>query len=162
MNHTNDHTGRATGDQSDLGDPRTPQPGPRPARPHRPFPPRLGPSHSPAWERETSKCIGREVTVTQYVGVNATGAPLFIDHVGVCVALQYTHLSVILMTDTEKLIIKNVAAIRRKRTKDNPAAPHADNPAAPHAEPEVTATTLTKATSELAGVLGDALKGAPE
>jgi hypothetical protein len=110
--------------------------------PHRP-PPRLGPpAHSPAWERETSKMIGREVTVTQYVGVGATGAPLFIDHVGICVALQSTHLSVILMTDTEKLIIKNVAAIRRMRSKNNPPA---------KSEREA-----------LGGILADALKGAPE
>jgi hypothetical protein len=64
--------------------------------------------------------IGREVIVTQYVGVGATGAPLFIDHVGICVALQSTHLSVILMTEDEKLIIKNVAAIRRRRSRNNP------------------------------------------
>lgn len=85
--------------------------------------------------------VGREVTVTQYVGVGATGAPLFIDHVGICVALQSTHLSVILMTDTEKLIIKNVAAIRRVRSKNNPPKPAAE---------------------ALGEILADALKGAPE
>jgi hypothetical protein len=97
---------------------------------------------SPAWERETNKCIGREVTVTQYVGIGATGAPLFIDHVGICVAIQSTHLSVILMTETEKLIIKNVAAIRRVRSKNNPPA---------------------KSDQQALGeVLADALKGAAE
>lgn len=126
-------------DQPQAFDPPTP---PRPqGRPH-PYTPRNGPPNtSPAWVRETNKCIGREVTVTQYVGIGATGAPLFIDHMGVCVAIQSTHLSVILMTDTEKLIIKNVAAIRRTRAKNNP--PKSDREA-------------------LGEVLSEALKGAPE
>ena len=119
--------------------PRHPDPLPR----RQPPPPRFGPPpHSPAWEREINKMIGRQVTVTQYVGIGSTGAPLFIDHVGVCVALQSTHLSVILMTDEDKLIIKNVAAIRRTRSRNNPPA-------------KTDAQTLGE-------VLGEALKGAPE
>jgi len=83
------------------------------------IPPRSGPpAHSPAWERETNKCIGREVTVTQYVGMDGS-VPIFIEHRGVCVAIQQQHLSVILMTEIEKVIIKNVGTIRRVRAKNS-------------------------------------------
>ncbi len=118
----------------------------------RQHPPRNSPiidRQSSAWERELNKMIGREVTVTQYVGTSDQGLPLYIDHEGVCVALQFQHLSIVLMTDTEKIVLKNIHAIRRKRTKNN--AP-LDNPVA----------DLVKASEQLADVLGTVMKGVSE
>lgn len=95
--------------------------GPSSERVNKPYPPRLGPSpHGLAWDRETGKCIGREVMVTQFLAVDQHGLPVFDYHKGICVALQSTHLSVILMTETEKILIKNVATIRRVRSRNDP------------------------------------------
>lgn len=128
----------------------TPSNTPTPGRPQRPGgqfrpAPRLGPALgvSPAWERETSKCIGREVTVTQLLGVDQVGRAVVEHTTGICLALQMQHLSVILMTDTEKVLLKNVHQIRRVRAKNNPPKP----------EPGV---------GELTQVLGEALAGAKE
>ena len=84
----------------------------------REFRPRYGPpvGYSPAWERELHKLIGREVTVFSCVGISSLGMPVMIEHSGVCLAIQSTHLSVVLMTDTEKIIVKHVSSIRRKRS----------------------------------------------
>jgi hypothetical protein len=133
-----------------------------------PFPPPLRRNHAPrnspivdrqssAWERELNKMIGRQVTVTQYVGTSDQGLPLYIDHVGVCVAMHFTHLSIVLMTDEEKIVLKNVSGIRRKRTKNNAPKPVPEQLIADRALGE-----LTKVTNELSVVLGEALKGAPE
>jgi len=35
---------------------------------------------------------------------------------GECMAINYMHLNVVLMTDKEKIIIRNLASIRRDRT----------------------------------------------
>lgn len=120
-------------------------------------PPRNRPGDNPessAWHREMNKMIGRRVTVTQYVGTNHEGLPLYLDHIGVCIALQFQQLSIVLATDDEKIVLKNVAVIRRVRSKNNAPKPPAD--------PDAPIKELTRATETLSDVLGEALKGAPE
>lgn len=116
---------------------------------------RLRPStlrpQSSAWDREINKLIGRKITVTQFVGTSREGLPLYLDHVGVCIAVQFQHLAIVLATDDEKLVLRNVASIRRPRSKNNPPKPPAD----PIAE-------LADVTQKLSDVLGEALKGAPK
>lgn len=68
-----------------------------------------------------------------------------------CIAVQFQHLAIVLATDDEKLVLRNVASIRRPRSKNNPPKPPAD----PIAE-------LADASQKLSHVLGEALKGAPE
>jgi hypothetical protein len=58
------------------------------------------------YTNELIKCIGKEVTVKDIGGK---------DFVGICEALDFFHLNVILKTDTETVIIKNIQHIRRKR-----------------------------------------------
>ncbi len=124
--------------------PNESRPGPGgPPNYRKPMPPRMGPPQhvSPAWERETSKCIGREVTVTQLLGVDQVGRPVIEYTKGICVAIQMQHLSVILMTEGEKILLKNVHQIRRGRSWNNPGK---------------------KPAEALGEVLGEALARAPE
>lgn len=63
------------------------------------------------YDEELEKCINQEVEVTDQQGTKYKGK---------LIAYNRVHLNVILMTNEEKIIIRNVANIRRKRRKDNP------------------------------------------
>ena len=58
---------------------------------------------------ELNKFLGKEVTVT-----NARGEI----YSGVCRAVNFQYMNVILMTDEEKIAIRDVSTIRRKRSFD--------------------------------------------
>lgn len=55
---------------------------------------------------ELKKCEGKEVEVLTVDGQI---------HKGICRAINFSHLNVVLMTDEEKIIVKNVLIIKRKR-----------------------------------------------
>ena len=55
---------------------------------------------------ELKKCEGSPVIVKTLEGDTVEGT---------CIAINYTHLNVVLMTDKEKIIIKNPQIIWRKR-----------------------------------------------
>jgi len=59
------------------------------------------------WELEQSKFLNQEVKVTDSRGQI---------HIGVCKAINKQHFSIIIMTDTEKVAIRNVVYMTRKRT----------------------------------------------
>lgn len=61
---------------------------------------------------ELKKCIKQHVKV---VGVDGEVFE------GTCIAINFQHLNVVLMTDTEKIIVKNVRNISRKRKSDESA-----------------------------------------
>jgi len=56
---------------------------------------------------ELKKFIGQEVTVIDMNGKEFSG---------ICKAISFMHLNIILMTNDEKIIIKNISYIKRKRT----------------------------------------------
>jgi len=56
---------------------------------------------------ELAKCVGKEVSVLVEGKVKR----------GTCIAIHPQHLNIIVMTDSEKIIIKNPDAISRKRDK---------------------------------------------
>ena len=56
---------------------------------------------------ELIKFIGQEVRVTD--NINNI-------YDGVCVAIGFQHLNVVIMNDKEKIAIKNISSISRKRT----------------------------------------------
>lgn len=57
---------------------------------------------------ELKKCIGKKVKVKTMDGEEIEGS---------CRAINFMHLSIILMTDKEKIIIKNIQKITRERKK---------------------------------------------
>jgi len=61
---------------------------------------------------ELKKCVGQPVTVFDISGKEFSG---------ICKAISFMHLNVILMTDDEKIIIKNISHIKRKRSFVTPA-----------------------------------------
>ena len=58
---------------------------------------------------ELTKFIGKEVTVTNVRGEAYSG---------ICKAINFQYLNIILMTDKEKIAIRDVSTIRRERTFD--------------------------------------------
>lgn len=58
--------------------------------------------------KELKKFIGKEVTVVDANGLGYTG---------ICRAFGFPYLNIIIMTENEKIIIRNVSTIKRKRTK---------------------------------------------
>ena len=58
---------------------------------------------------ELKKFIGKEVEVTDTTMNQYTG---------ICKAIGFNHLNVVLMTKEEKIVLKNIASIKRKRTFD--------------------------------------------
>lgn len=64
------------------------------------------------WFIELHKFVGKDVTVLDSRGV---------EHQGVFCAFSSQHLNVIIRTDDEKIIIRNVVTIRRKRSAPAPA-----------------------------------------
>ena len=58
---------------------------------------------------ELKKFVGKEVEVTD-IAMN--------QYKGICKAVSFTHLNVILMNERQKIVIKNIACIKRKRTFD--------------------------------------------
>lgn len=65
-----------------------------------------------AWVEELKKFIKKEVTVTQY-----TGEGRKVTTQGKLWAINYSFLTVIISTETEKVLIKNYYSITRKRGK---------------------------------------------
>lgn len=65
---------------------------------------------------ELMKCVGKKVVVTDTEGNEVDG---------VCVAISHMHLNVVIRTDTEKIIIKNIRSIRRQRTFGKKEESHA-------------------------------------
>lgn len=58
------------------------------------------------WIIELKKFIKQDVIVKDMFGTRYEGQ---------CKAINYMHLNIVLMTDTEKIIIKNPQIMRRKR-----------------------------------------------
>jgi small nuclear ribonucleoprotein (snRNP)-like protein len=56
---------------------------------------------------ELKKFIGKDVTVTDIAGREFRG---------ICRAISFQYLNVVLSTDNEKIIVKNISNICRKRT----------------------------------------------
>ena len=61
------------------------------------------------YEQELEKCIGSVVEVVDGFGKS---------HFGTCIGISNMHLNVVLMTETTKVIIKNISSITRNRNKD--------------------------------------------
>jgi small nuclear ribonucleoprotein (snRNP)-like protein len=62
------------------------------------------------YDEELEKCINQEVEVIDQQGR---------EYKGKLIAYNRVHLNVILMTNDEKIIIRNVANIKRKRRRDD-------------------------------------------
>jgi len=60
--------------------------------------------------KELHKFFGEEVTVEYHKGDKV------VKKTGIVKGFNFSHLSVVLMTDTEKILIKHVIEIRRKRS----------------------------------------------
>ncbi len=58
---------------------------------------------------EYEKFVGKEVTVRYHEGDKV------IEEKGIIKFLNFSYLSLVLMTETEKVIIKNIISIRRKK-----------------------------------------------
>lgn len=56
---------------------------------------------------ELKKCVKKQVEVVMKTGEK---------FVGQCRAISYNHLNVVLMTETEKIILKDISHIKRKRS----------------------------------------------
>lgn len=56
---------------------------------------------------ELKKFVGQEVTVKDAFGA---------EYSGTCVAIGWQHLNIVLRTETEKIVLKNISSIRRKRS----------------------------------------------
>ena len=95
-------------------------------QPERPAPaPRLAsPAHlgDPRWTAELNKFLNREVIVEQAItgGADSSPAPRIVTYEGIVTAINHQHLSLVLMTEDEKIIIKHVTSIRRKRSHNSP------------------------------------------
>ena len=55
---------------------------------------------------ELKKCVKKQVTVTTKTGK---------EFKGICKAINFMHLNIILMTEKEKIIIKDISHLIRKR-----------------------------------------------
>ena len=55
---------------------------------------------------ELKKCLKKECVVKDIHNI---------EHTGICLGINFTHLNVVLMSDTHKIIIKNIVTITRKR-----------------------------------------------
>lgn len=71
---------------------------------------------------ELKKCIGKVVQVVREDGQTFKG---------VCKAISFTHLNIVLMTETHKIIIKNISHIVRERDSATNYYPQNRNPLPP-------------------------------
>ena len=59
------------------------------------------------WQKELFKYLNKEVEVEDDKGKV---------YVGICKAISQPHLNIVLMTDTDKIIVRNLRRIQRKRS----------------------------------------------